>query len=95
MTKRGRTIISLALMALGGLWTLNGVIALLMLLAGQWSLATIDTTDSTGMAVAVGARTELIITLLLGLAGLLPLWFGYRLWKQRHAATPSRGRNEE
>ena len=95
MTKRGRTIISLALMALGGLWTLNGVIALLLLLAGQWSLATIDTTDSTGMAVSVGATTELIITLLLGLAGLLPLWFGYRLWKKRSMDRSLFGRNEE
>lgn len=95
MTRRGRTTISLALMALGGLWTLNGIVALLTLLATRWSAAPIETTDATGIAAAAGATTELVVTLLLGLAGLLPLWFGYRLWKKRSMDTPLLGRNEE
>lgn len=95
MTKRGRTVISLALMALGGLWTLNGVAALLMLLAARWSMTPIDTTDATGIAAVAGTTAELVVTFLFGLAGLLPLWFGYRLWKKRNTDTPLFGRNEE
>lgn len=96
MTKRGRTIISLALMALGGLWTLmNGLVALLMLLIPSWSGAPWNMPDGAGIAATVGAVIELIIFLLPSLAGLIPLWFGYRLWKRRSLDRPLFGRNEE
>jgi hypothetical protein len=95
MTKHGRTISSLALMALGGLWTLNGLAALLMLLAARWSATPIDTTDATGIAAVAGTTVGLVVTFLLGLAGLLPLWFGYRLWQKRNIDTPLFGRNGE
>ena len=95
MTKRGRTIISLALMALGGLWTLNGVAVLLTLLVERWPSITIDTTDAAGISATTASITATLFTFIFALAGLLPLWFGYRLWKNRSTNTPLFGRNEE
>lgn len=95
MTKRGRTIISLALMVLGGLWTLNGVAALLLLLISGWPAIVMETNDSAGISATVGSITESLFTIIFAIAGLLPLWFGYRLWKNRSADAPLFGRNEE
>ena len=95
MTKRGRTIIGLALMALGGLWMLNGVAVLLALLIEGWPSIVIDTTEAAGISATAGTITETLFTFIFALAGLLPLWFGYRLWKNRSTDTPLFGRNEE
>lgn len=94
MTKRGRTIISLALMTLGGLWTLNGVAVLLLLIIKGRQTIVMDPTDVVRISVTAGTITERLFTFIFALGGLLPLWFGYRLWKRRGLDRPLFGGNE-